>query len=302
MKRDEHQTPRTGRFSPLRYPGGKGKMARFVAELIKTNGLSDGTYVEPYAGGAGIAWELLLTGIVRRVEINDISRPIFAFWHAVLFETQALCDRIQRTDVTVSEWDHAKSVFAESSTAPLLELGFATFFLNRTNRSGILNGGIIGGRDQTGPWKIDARYNKDRLIGQIEKIGSVARRVSLFNTDTSEFLVDRRPSWNKKTLLYLDPPYFVKGGQLYHNSYRHSDHAMIADIIHGTLGETNWIVSYDDVDPIRALYGHNSTLRYSIGYSARAASSGAECMFFSPNLEIPAVQGSMVETERFIAA
>lgn len=192
--------------------------------------------------------------------------------------------------------------FADGLTAPLFDLGFATFYLNRTNRSGILNGGIIGGRDQSGPWKIDARYNKDRLIGQIRKIGSVARRVSLSNIDASDFLVERESSWDRKTLVYLDPPYYVKGGQLYHNSYRPSDHAIIADIVHNRLHGANWMVSYDDVPPIRRLYASDSLLRYSIGYSARSASSGAECMFFSPHLIIPEVMGSMVETQRTNAA
>jgi len=50
-----------------------------MKEIVRANGLSDGRYVEPYAGGAAIAWELLITGVVRRVSINDISLPVFAF-------------------------------------------------------------------------------------------------------------------------------------------------------------------------------------------------------------------------------
>lgn len=157
----------TGRYSPLRYPGGKGKIARFVCDIIRQNGLSDGRYVEPYAGGAAIAWELLITGVVRRVSINDISRPVFAFWNSVLNRTDDLCRMIEDRPITVDEWDIWKEVFRSHQTADELQLGFAFFFLNRTNRSGILNGGIIGGREQKGAWKIDARYNKAALIERI---------------------------------------------------------------------------------------------------------------------------------------
>lgn len=292
----------TGRYSPLRYPGGKGKLAAFVSSLIRANGLSDGVYVEPYAGGAAIAWELLLTGVVRRVEVNDLSRPIFAFWHSVLHEPEALCQLVSATPITVEAWDRAKAVFANAENVPLLDLGFATFFLNRTNRSGILNGGIIGGRGQTGHWKIDARFNRTRLIEQIRKISSVSRRVSLTNLDASKFLSDGASRWGSGTLVYLDPPYFVKGGQLYYDSYSESDHAAIADLVHGGLGSAKWIISYDDVDQIKSLYPRDASLRYTIGYSARSAVSGSECMFFSPDLVIPAVTGSMVEAERRQAA
>jgi len=293
---------RTGRFSPLRYPGGKGKLSTFVSALIKSNRLSDGTYVEPYAGGAAIAWELLLTGVVRRVEINDLSRPIFAFWHSALYETDDLCRLIKETDIDVSTWDRSKAVFTDAENVSLLELGFATFFLNRTNRSGILNGGIIGGREQTGRWKIDARFNRDRLISQIQKIGAVSRRVTLSNTDAADFITAGAERWSSKTLVYLDPPYFVKGGQLYYDSYGPSDHAIIAQVVHQHLHTTNWIVSYDDVNQIRELYNFDSMLAYEIGYSARTASAGRECMFFSPQLKVPEVTGSMIESERRLAA
>lgn len=290
----------TGRFSVLRYPGGKGKVARFVSNLVKANSLSDGTYVEPYAGGAAVAWELLLTGIVRKIEINDISRPIFAFWNLVLTDADRLCARISDTRVTIETWKWAKSVFASEEGADLFDLGFAMFYLNRTNRSGILNGGVIGGLDQKGQWKIDTRYNKGELIARIQRIATMASRVSLTNLDAIVFLETRRTSWNEKTLVYLDPPYFQKGGELYYDAYRHSDHAHVAAAVFALQGP-RWMVSYDDVPQIHRLYSELPTLRYSIGYSARKFGIGSEAMFFSPGLKVPAVQGSMVEIERRLA-
>ena len=196
MSKDEK--PRripTGRFSPLRYPGGKGKIARFMRDIVQQNGLSDGLYVEPYAGGAAVAWELLLTGVVRRVAINDISLPVFSFWNAVLNDTDELCRLINDRPITVDEWDYWKSVFRESELAEPLDLAFAFFYLNRTNRSGILNGGIIGGRKQTGKWKIDARYNKAELITRISRIANLRKRIRVTNLDAVEFMKSVAEIW-----------------------------------------------------------------------------------------------------------
>ena len=287
----------SGRYSPLRYPGGKGKLAKFVKSVIHLNGLSDGHYVEPYAGGAAIAWELLLRGIVRRVTINDISRPIFAFWDSVLNETDALCERIERTPVTLKTWDRCKAIFLNADEESNLEVGFAFFFLNRTNRSGIINAGVIGGRDQTGNWKIDARYNKAALIDRIRRIASRRSRITVCHEDAVEFLESRQDQWGKKTLIYVDPPYFEKGRQLYYDFYEAGDHASIASVVQ-SLKDTNWIVSYDDVRPIHDLYESAEWMQYTINYSARNKLRGREAMFFSENLIVPEVQAPMEELDR----
>lgn len=289
--------PQSGRFSPLRYPGGKGKLARFVSTLIKQNSLSDGLYVEPYAGGAAVAWELLLTGVVRRVAINDVSRPVFAFWRSVLDQTDELAALISDTPVDVATRDRLKAVFSSADDTSNLELGFAMFFLNRTHRSGILNGGVIGGRDQTGKWKIDARYNKADLIRRIERIASARRRIELTNLDAVQFVQTKSPAWPAKALVYLDPPYYEKGSQLYYDYYSDKDHLEVAQAVR-SLSKVHWLVSYDDVLPIQEMYGGTPALQYTIGYSARNVLRGREAMFFSDGLIVPEVEGSMVEIHR----
>ena len=288
---------RTGSFSPLRYPGGKGKLAKFMIELIRDNALSDGTYIEPYAGGAAIAWELLLKGIMRRVEINDVSAPVHAFWHAVLDETDALCHKISDTPVTVEQWDRAKAIYAKSQEHGTLELGFAFFFLNRTNRSGVLNGGIIGGRAQTGNYGIDARYNKPDLIDRITQIARLRSRISLTNLDAMEFVRLGQERWRSSALVYLDPPYYDKGQSLYLNAYKPDDHAEVASSVLN-LKVKNWIVSYDDVSPIHDLYGTTAKLQYSLNYSAHEKMRGAEVMFFSDGLTVPQMQRPLAEKLR----
>ncbi|TWI20371.1 DNA adenine methylase [Mesorhizobium tianshanense] len=270
-----------------------------MKEIVRSNGLSDGRYVEPYAGGAAVAWELLLTGVVRRVSINDISLPIFAFWHSVLNSTNDLCRMIHDCPLTMDEWDRQKETFRRPDEADNLSLGFSFFFLNRTNRSGILNGGVIGGRDQTGKWKIDARFNKSDLICRIEKIASLRARIELTNLDAVKFIETNAKRFGNKTLLYIDPPYFDKGRFLYHDAYRAEDHAIVANSVVKLEG-LNWVVSYDDVRPIHDLYAASPWLQYTLNYSARNVTRGREVMFFSRNLFIPEVRTPLHEIDRDI--
>lgn len=290
----------SGHFSPLRYPGGKGKLAQFIIDVVRCNGLSDGLYVEPFAGGAAVAWELLLKGVVRRVAVNDISKPVYYFWDAVVHHTEELIKLISDTPIDLETRDRLKVVFRDPASDPLM-IGFAMFYLNRTNRSGILNGGVIGGREQVGAWKIGARFNKPELLKRVLAIASLSNRITISNLDATEFIKNSKKSWAKKTLVYLDPPYYEKGRDLYYDFYKHDDHVDISRAVHG-LEIISWIVSYDDISPIHSLYEEEQWLQYTIGYSAREKTTGREAMFFSENLDIPPVAGSMRELGRGVYA
>jgi DNA adenine methylase len=281
------------RFTPLRYPGGKGKLAAFVKRIIETNGLNDGEYVEPYAGGAAIALELLFHEYVSHIHINDVSRPIYAFWKSVLDHTDHLVQMIHDIPLTVDAWDQQKQILAHQDDYDDLALGFATFFLNRTNRSGILNGGIIGGRSQSGRWKIDARFNVRELSFRIEAIATMRRRISLSGDDAKVFLADGLTRWSHKTLIYLDPPYYVKGKDLYFDYYSHEDHKQIADFVINRIDCQKWIVSYDNVQAIHQMYAGCRHIVYGLGYSAGETREGTEVMFFSGDLIVPDPTGKM---------
>jgi DNA adenine methylase len=230
---------------------------------------------------------------VSRIHINDISRPIYAFWKAVLQHTEGLVRLVGNTRLTVRAWDSQKKVLAHADDHDDLALGFATFFLNRTNRSGILNGGIIGGRDQTGPWKIDARYNAHELVQRIEAVARMRSRIEVSRMDAVDFLhlkLDRVPD---RTLIYLDPPYYEKGKDLYYDFYQPDDHLKIAAFVKTRIKQQKWIVSYDNVKAIRDIYSDCPGISYGLGYSARVAREGSEVMFFRPGLRVPALTGAM---------
>ena len=294
MKLFQVKTPaprRLTHYTPLRYPGGKGKLAAYIKVLLKENKLLDGEYVEPYAGGAAIAMELLFHEYVSRVHINDLSRPIYAFWKSVLCNTDQLCKLVHDTPLTLRSWDKQKKAFANQNDSDDLALGFATFFLNRTNRSGILNGGIIGGRDQTGEWKIDARFNRDTLTHRIEAIAKMKSRIQLTQMDALDFIKAHMPSWPAKTLIYIDPPYYEKGHGLYYDFYQPDDHEKVQRFITRELLRKRWIVSYDNVPAIRTLYKGYQKVTYVIGYSAYKARKGSEAIFFSDSLKVSPLVG-----------
>lgn len=271
--------------SPLRYPGGKLKVVDYIEQLFEVNDLVGGTYIEPYAGGASVALSLLFDRYAGRIKINDIDRSIYAFWYSVLNNTDALCRLISDTPITMDVWQTQHELQKRKEEADLLELGFSTFFLNRTNRSGILNGGVIGGKEQTGNFKIDARYNKEDLIERIERIAGYADLIELTSLDAVALLKRYKRTPAAKTFCYLDPPYHVKGRDLYLNYYNDDDHKAIAEIIKKYKGK--WIISYDAVDFIKELYNDYRQKEYCLSYSAGNRSKGKEIMVYSDGLILP---------------
>lgn len=277
-------------FTPLRYPGGKGKLSGFVKSILEKNDLVDGEYCEPYAGGAAVGFELLLHEYVARIHINDISRPLCALWRSILTMPDELCRKIRDATLSVRAWDRQKRIFSRPHEHDDLELGFAAFYLNRTNRSGILNGGIIGGREQKSEWGIGARYNVKDLVARVEAIASMRERIGVYNQDAADFLKNVVPQLPKRSLVYLDPPYFSKGADLYIHHYKADDHAAIAKLV-AKIKPQAWMVTYDDVPEIRTLYRQYPGLKYELGYSARQVGKGVELMYFSDGLAIPSAVG-----------
>jgi len=270
--------------SPLRYPGGKWRFAKYFENIIQLNGLNQTQYIEPYAGGASLALSLLFKGLVSEIHLNDLDPAIYAFWHSVLIRNQDFLQLLDEALVTPDEWSKQKAIYDKRPMADIFELGFATFFLNRTNRSGILkNSGMIGGRKQCGRWKIDARFNRSELRRRIERIGNFGDRIHISCEDAIEFL--RNHNFAETNLIYLDPPYYRSGRRLYLNAYTPNDHAAVSEYI--LRLRCPWIVSYDDVPEIRGLYTNVRSCQIQLFHTANFARKGDEILFFAPGLQIP---------------
>lgn len=275
-------------YTPLRYPGGKQKLAPFIREILEANDLVGGGYVEPYAGGAGVALELLIGRHVEKIYLNDSALPVFAFWKAVLEDTESLCRLISSASLTVEEWKLRREVVRNPEGYSRLELGFSTFYLNRCNRSGVLSGGVIGGLNQTGEWKMDARFSRNELIRRIEVVAARRDSIVVTNLDAENFISGYVNDLPQSTLVYCDPPYFEKAGRLYLNSYQEADHERLATFIQNSLNK-NWIVSYDSSPQILNFYKARRSFLYDLQYNASTVYKGKEIFVFSDGLKVPQV-------------
>lgn len=272
--------------TPLRYPGGKQKLSPFLCEILEQNNLVGGHYAEPYAGGAGVAMELLISGKIGHIHLNDSCKRIYAFWRAVLTKPDELCALIVRASLTVEEWRRQQTIFSKPDQSDELSLGFATFFLNRCNRSGILSGGLIGGLKQEGDWRMDARFPRNELVRRIEVIASKAKFITLRNWDAERFIREYLPKVPNDALVYLDPPYFRKADRLYMNHYSSEDHERIADVIQQSI-KHKWVVSYDNAPEIAKFYLKRRTFEYDLQYNAAKAYKGKELIIASDDLILP---------------
>jgi DNA adenine methylase len=263
--------------SPLRYPGGKTSLFPFFEKVIEEQELEKLTYVEPFAGGAGAALALLFSGKVEKIVINDLDNAIYSFWQSAIFDSEKFIAKIYSTPVTITEWKKQRAIYSNPKSQ-CFNRGFATFFLNRTNVSGILGGGPIGGLDQKGKWKINARFNKKNLAKKIRQLGLYKDKISVYNKDGLTLIGEYL---NKKnTFIYLDPPYFEKGATLYLNHYQKENHEALASKLNQNQ-DAFWLLTYDNKKEIKSLYPKRKIVNFSLNYNAYESRKGREVMIFS---------------------
>lgn len=278
--------------SPLRYPGGKHKLYRYISELVKENECI--TYIEPFCGGAALAFELLLNKVVKRIIINDFDYSIYCFWKSVLDDTDSLLQRLVDTNVTIEEWHKQKSIRDHIEDYSQLDIGFSTFFLNRTNRSGIIDkAGPIGGLRQLGNYPIDCRFNKATLANQITQIAKQRNQIALYNLEALEF-IDNIILHTRKSFVFFDPPYYGKGPELYTNFYTHGDHVNLSRSILEKMKNRKWIVTYDNVNEIKSMYATVDCIEFQLQYTLQEKKAGSEVMFFSSHTRRLATEADLL--------
>lgn len=269
---------RYGTLSPLRYPGGKASLAGLFADLISSLGATSVTYVEPYAGGAGAGIALLREGLVERLVINDIDPAVFAFWSSVTADNQAFVDWVNSVPLTLEEWRRQRSIYRDK-TSDTFALGRAFFYLNRTNRSGVLNAGVIGGKTQQGKYKIDARFNRVTLTERLAAIGELAPAIEVSDLDGRSVI--QRHGGNRSTFMYIDPPYVQAGSQLYLNAFDGRDHQALAKVVR-EIGSAEWLLTYDLAPLVESLYAGHFQATLDLNYSARYPGRAEELLVASP--------------------
>lgn len=267
--------------SPLRYPGGKGSLYSRLRTLIRDSDLAGCTYVEPYAGGAGAGLALLVSGQVQRVVVNDLDPAIYAFWATLVADPERLIKQIKEVELSVVEWRRQREVYLSCNSDELDALGFATFYLNRTNRSGVLNGGPIGGLDQSGPYKIDARFNRAQLAERVRILGLYADQIAVSAVDGVEII--EKYGQAHDTFIYADPPYFEKAGSLYMNAFDEDNHSLLASALN-RVADGSWLLTYDDVPKVKELYPKRRRRTFQLHYSAHRVTKATEVAVLSDGI------------------
>jgi DNA adenine methylase len=228
-----------------------------------------------------------MDGVVEHVHINDADPAIAGFWRVATQMPNQLVAMVASEPVTMDAWRHWRSVMLGQVSGSELERGFATLFMNRTNRSGILKGGVIGGKEQAGSYKIDARFMREELCIRLERIGKHAGGIHVYEEDAHQLLGRCHEFLPAKSLVYLDPPYYVKGAGLYRNFYKHDDHVKIAKLLGSDRFRRPWVVSYDNADEIKDMYAFAKPYAYGLNYTAQRRYTGSEVMFFSKRIQAP---------------
>lgn len=275
-------------YSPLRYPGGKGKFYKYLIPIFEKNNINKITYIEPFAGGAGLACELLIKEKVNKIILNDYDRSIYAFWYSILNHTEEFCNKILKTEITLAEREMQKQVQLDKSNATLLDLGFSTFFLNRTNRSGIIKGGPISKNETSGTYPLNCRFNKENLISVIKKIASFKDKIEIYNLDAIEFINEIKKEDQNTSFIFFDPPYYHNGKDLYVNFYKKEDHISLISAILSNLKDYKWIITYDNCPEIKRIYSSTKAKYtkmkkriYYLSYTAGKAREASELIYYN---------------------
>lgn len=266
-------------LTPLRYPGGKSQFYEQIKKIIRDNHINNFKYIEPFAGGAGIAIKLLLDGICDEIIINDVDTVIYSFWYTVINEAEWLIDKIASTDISIDEWYKQKYIYDNNKNFSIRDIGFSVLFLNRCNRSGILAAGPIGGKNQTGKYKLDCRFNKIGLMNKIRRIAEYSSKIRIYNLDATDLIFKFKN--NSDTFWFIDPPYFKKGNELYKNSFDYNKHNELSKAIKRYLINQRWLLTYDYCDDVLKLYDGVSHKAITLNYSVGTKRKETEHLFYN---------------------
>lgn len=273
----------------MRYPGGKACLSSFLTDILDLNELRHASYFEPYAGGAGAALTLLLNGVVSEININDADPRIFSFWNSILAETDRFLEQIAEVPLNIAQWQMERAICEKPAGHTTFEIGFAAFYMNRCNRSGVLAGaGPIGGMEQKGKWKLDVRFNRETLAGRVRDIATKREQLHVTQLDAIEFLKRRLPCGHARGngFVYLDPPYVNKAERLYMNAYEAKNHREIARYLQAQRC-LPWVMSYDDTPLIRELYREQHVFSLPIQYSLQAKRTARELLICPHRVYLP---------------
>lgn len=285
--------------NPLRYPGAKSKLYDYIRKLIIAEHRTGCTFYEPFAGSAAVSLLLLEHEIINKAVLNELDPLLYNFWFSVFNHTDELITLIRDTDITLENW-HEFSLYRNNEylhDKTCVQIGFAGLFLNRTNFSGILKANPLGGLNQQSKYTIDCRFNKNKIINSIQSLSLYRNKIELYNLDAIDFMKQAlRYKRNRTTFVYIDPPYYKEGSNLYRCFYTHEQHVLLSKFILSKAYP--WLISYDNAKEIRKMYEQLTPLTIHMDYSVHTSRNAEELLI--SNMEIPPIESSAVDIEDLI--
>ncbi|MHB1439982.1 MAG: DNA adenine methylase [Cuniculiplasma sp.] len=284
--------------TPLRYPGGKTWLLDYVKEFIKFHKLELKAIIEPYAGSASVSIGLLREGLVDKAYICEKDPLIVAFWNAVLNQNEEFVEFIQSLEVSLETWLSFKKylIFDSVHKYNTVELAGAFLFFNRTNYSGIIKGGPLGGKKQQSSYKFDCRFNREKIIEKIQGLHNLEGRLHVAEVDGISFMQRITSGTAENLLFYVDPPYYGAGRELYRYFFTDGDHENLSIFLKKL--EHPWLLSYDDAEFIRDLYTNNEKFPVYTDYQSGNLRRNVRELLIS-NYLIPPLAPSIKEEGRY---
>ena len=240
-------------LSPLRYPGGKSRIIDCLAARFHQDQMD--TFVEVFAGGASVGLSLLEAGLIKKLVINDTDAGVYSFWDSVVNHPEDLLDRLENIVPDKTMYKTCQEILKDPSDWCKEELAWAMLVCNRLSFSGIVRANSMGGKDGTTE-QLLCRWNPKTLEQRIRLIHSMRDRIEVSRIDAVD-LIENSAYWDDKATLFIDPPYVMKGKDLYLEYYDEEDHAnlawMIRTLYQGMPG-ADIVITYDDCPFIRNEY------------------------------------------------
>ena len=243
--------------SPLRYPGGKSRVAKLLCQYIPPHT----EYREPFVGGGAI---FFYKPKVEKNWINDLHPGLYALWRTLrdhFPEFADLCKAQDTTDLraTFDYWINRFDLMKAEGNAQLVERAVQYYFINRT---------VWTGRVVFDPARRSRLYfSNPEGWGKLEKklrhlraCAEKLRGVRITCKPFEKCLGGATP----ETFIYADPPYYrdsldTPTSRLYEGHFAIEQHESLRDLLANCPARV--MISYDDRPEVRRLYSDRKKWR-----------------------------------------
>jgi DNA adenine methylase len=284
----------------FRYPGGKSKLKDVIIPQLNLYANNDIEYREPFFGGGGIGLDFLnCHPKLHNIWINDKDTGIACLWTSVIQFPEYLKQKVKNFIPSISQFDEFKKELTQNSLFPMqqneiVEHGFKKLAIHQMSYSGLgtKSGGPLGGRRgliQSVKYPINCRWSPTYICKKIDKIHTQLSRHTIKNQSCTCLDFENIISDNTNALIYLDPPYYIKGNSLYQCGLTVEDHQRLARLL--KQSRHLWVLSYDDCEEIKKLYDWAhiqpiNNVNYTITKSRQSPKIKSELLIYPRNFTL----------------